>query len=41
MVKQIIAQLEKKIENHLTFEEEKKDLSSKTESEKRELEKNI
>ena len=36
---QIIAQLEKEIENHLTSEEEKKDLQSRIECQKRELEK--
>ena len=36
---QIIAQLEKEIENHLTSEEEEKDLQSRIECQKRELEK--
>jgi len=39
-IEQIIAPLEKKIENHLTSEEEKKDLQSRMESQKRELGKN-
>ena len=38
---QIIAQLEKEIENHLKSEEKKKDLQSRIESQKRELEKII